>query len=589
MSSLELHMVKIKSLGYNIIRVSFSTQCGSPKNQMGSYNAANLDRAIKLAAYYGLWIIIDWHGYHDLEPTYLSCWLTTWKPIVQQFQTSYSQLIWEPENEPAGGTNPSGGYVTLDQLTSGYQQWIDQARSLGDSHYIVVPNICAFTCDHYPSMFFTGWPIIHDPIGHVFINLHTYMYYDYWSTQGWDNATAEKAANMFLQALQQGMKVTGYPALVTEGGTDWISTPSPPDAILGNGGDVSYSKTTLHFAQALVSLFNHNTPRIGWVLWPIGAWASGLYGALDPGLWGSSIHPVPVLSGSINGNMTNLQIRQDLTLTASATGGIAPYSYTWSFGDGSITTGASVQHQYLLGGNYTLTLEVSDSTNVTSISQSQIFVNVPPSTPTSTPVITVQEEDKVVNVGVPVHFSVSAYSSSPRLIVLSAMSLPEGANFTTIPGNPTIGNFSWTPSSKSLTGLYNVLFRAQESGSASFNTKSVTIQLVSSGRDFLASNPTLSWSGIYALLTGSALLGVVSLAGFMVFPAYRPRPKIRFLLLLLRGAWPSLHLSFWQRLLLIFSRIRINSHLSSCKSKRTRPRNEKSIQRKRTASRSRFK
>jgi hypothetical protein len=85
------------------------------------------------------------------------------------------------------------------------------------------------------------------------------------------------------------------------------------------------------------------------------------------------------------------------------------------------------------------------------------------------------------------------------------------------------------------------------------------------------------------------LLGVVSLAGFMVFPAYRPRPKIRFLLLLLRGAWPSLHLSFWQRLLLIFSRIRINSHLSSCKSKRTRPRNEKSIQRKRTASRSRFK
>jgi len=197
-SSLEAHVQLFQSLGYNTVRVSFQNQCNSPMPQLGPYSATNLDRAIKIAKYYNFWIIVDWHGYHDLEPAYLSCWLSTWKGIVQQFTGSYSQIVWEPENEPIGGSNSSGGSISLSQLSSGYQQWIDQARVLGDTHYIVVPNLCVYTCSGWPTATATSWPTVNDTVGHIFINMHTYMYYPYWSGQGWNNATADNAANTCL-------------------------------------------------------------------------------------------------------------------------------------------------------------------------------------------------------------------------------------------------------------------------------------------------------------------------------------------------------------------------------------------------------
>jgi hypothetical protein len=386
-------------------------------------------------------------------------------------------------------------------------------------------------------MMFTGWPIVHDPIKHIFVNLHTYMYYPYWSTQGWNNATAEKAATTFYQAIQQGMKLTGYPALVTEGGADWIDAGAVPDAVGGTGGDASYSKTTVHFAQSLVTLFNHNTPRIGWVFWPIGSWAQccnngGIYGALDSGGWGTHIAPVPQLGGSILGNTTSVELGQDVRLTGLASGGISPYSYTWDFGDGNLTIASSVHHKYTLGGVYTVSLEVVDSTNVTSISRSQITVNVPLTVGSSNPVINIPTIKTIV-VGNPVHFTISAYSKSPRLILLSALSLPQGASFTSIPGNPATGNFSWIPSDRSFAGLYNVMFRAQESGSSGVDIKSVTIQVVTSttiincpGCNMLFALPSFA----LFLTASTTLMGLVVLSGYAILPAYHPRPKFRIML-----------------------------------------------------------
>jgi len=48
--------------------------------------------------------------------------------------------------------------------------------------------------------------------------------------------------------------------------------------------------------------------------------------------------------------------------SASASGGVAPYTYSWNFGDGTSGTGSSVSHTYANPGTYTAMVMVIDST-----------------------------------------------------------------------------------------------------------------------------------------------------------------------------------------------------------------------------------
>jgi PKD domain len=56
----------------------------------------------------------------------------------------------------------------------------------------------------------------------------------------------------------------------------------------------------------------------------------------------------------------------NVSFTGSASGGIPPYKFNWTFGDGSpIGNGSFVTHIYALAGNYTVTLSITDFTTLT--------------------------------------------------------------------------------------------------------------------------------------------------------------------------------------------------------------------------------
>ncbi|TMC83224.1 MAG: PKD domain-containing protein, partial [Chloroflexi bacterium] len=69
--------------------------------------------------------------------------------------------------------------------------------------------------------------------------------------------------------------------------------------------------------------------------------------------------PLTVTAG---GNPLAGDAPRPVVFSSSVSGGVAPYSYGWVFGDGSSGTGAAPSHTYSAAGTYTATLTVTDAT-----------------------------------------------------------------------------------------------------------------------------------------------------------------------------------------------------------------------------------
>jgi len=95
---------------------------------------------------------------------------------------------------------------------------------------------------------------------------------------------------------------------------------------------------------------------------------SDIFGSSAPG----------ALSTSFTYSPSSPQPNQTVAFTASATGGTSPYSYGWSFGDGSSATGASATHTFSKASSYIVTLNVTDSSGSTSSSVQQVIASIPP-------------------------------------------------------------------------------------------------------------------------------------------------------------------------------------------------------------------
>jgi Cellulase (glycosyl hydrolase family 5) len=313
------YLLQVMSLrGLNAVRISWDPSCSTPTDPIGAvYNSTQASIAISIASYYKFWAILDNHGYDDPFSA-PSCWLNFWSGVTSQFKDSYSQIIWEPENEPCySGTGCNPGYTNtlctdgptcVRYLSAEYQDFIEQTRAQGDNHSIVVESVCSFGCGFCESgagecpQAVESYPNVTDPVSKVYLSMHSYMDYQYYSNE-WNFTTAETVANGFYQTVVAATKLYGWPALNTEGGADPLcSSVCPPDMVLN--GSAGYSKTTLHFIQTLTSLYDSNSPqRINWLWWPAGDWTDTTespLGTLDCGSpdqgWGCLLNSAPVSS-----------------------------------------------------------------------------------------------------------------------------------------------------------------------------------------------------------------------------------------------------------------------------------------------------
>jgi PKD repeat protein len=155
---------------------------------------------------------------------------------------------------------------------------------------------------------------------------------------------------------------------------------------------------------------------------------------------------------------SGLIVGQLASFTASVSGGTSPYTFSWNFGDSSVSTGNAVSHSFR-AGNYTVTLTVTDSSvpNETAIVSQTITI-------TTRPLTLVVPRSQTVNEGFLLTFNVSATGDPSRTIsIVCDNCLAIGATFTTNGGlGSSSGSFTWTPAEGQGPSTYMVSISASD-------------------------------------------------------------------------------------------------------------------------------
>ncbi|MGB9693353.1 MAG: PKD domain-containing protein [Fervidobacterium sp.] len=188
-----------------------------------------------------------------------------------------------------------------------------------------------------------------------------------------------------------------------------------------------------------------------------------------------SVSQTQGLNCTISASPTSGTAPLTVNFSATVSGGISPYSYSWNFGDGGSSTFQNPAHTFQNSGAYNVVLTVTDSTTPTHLSTSKnITINVSAS-------------------GV---YSISGTVRTYNGYGLSGVTVKAGiySALTNSPGNYTIsslpnGTYSVSPSLRGYTFL-------PENISVTINGANAT------GNDFTADRP---------LTSGTAVSGSVSL------------------------------------------------------------------------------
>jgi PKD repeat protein len=186
----------------------------------------------------------------------------------------------------------------------------------------------------------------------------------------------------------------------------------------------------------------------------------------------------PPLGASINYSPTSPVAGQIITFSASATGGVSPYSYSWSFGDGSTGIGQFTSHSYSAQGTYTVTVTAADSASPaqTVTSTRSVVVSAPPPLTIS---FSYSPSNPVA--GSPVTFTSSETGGVP----------PYSLSWSF--GDGTTGNSGSAGHTYTSSGAYTVMFTVKDSASPQ-NTQT-TSQTITVSAPTASSTYNLSWQG----------------------------------------------------------------------------------------------
>ena len=161
------------------------------------------------------------------------------------------------------------------------------------------------------------------------------------------------------------------------------ATPNPADPTV----PVAFAATAMNAAGAATYSWDFGDGATGSGSNPTHAYASpGTYTAtvtLTDSLGRTATDKVTVvvstvLAATASVTPTETDVGLNASFSASPAGGTAPYTVTWSFGDGSKSTGASRTHSYASVGTYTATYWVNDSAGASISNALTVVVNALP-------------------------------------------------------------------------------------------------------------------------------------------------------------------------------------------------------------------
>src|SRR5207245_1344499 len=108
-------------------------------------------------------------------------------------------------------------------------------------------------------------------------------------------------------------------------------------------------------------------------------YSHGAYEAVDAYEFVSGFQPPPVQVSRPILRTVSVDVGQLASFTCNATGGILPFTYSWTFGDGSAATGQNVTHTFTSSGIVNAQCTVIDSLQTTSQNATSIVVQSDPS------------------------------------------------------------------------------------------------------------------------------------------------------------------------------------------------------------------